>query len=285
MITPSYNCDSYILRSYQMLVAQSYPFWEWIVVDDGSSDETHLVFDKLSLADKRITYSRLSRNMGRGYARNAAIRQASSDVIVVWDVDDLYPPGRLMRIKESLVDQDYDFFYSDALIASKSLALVGASSGPPIRKTDCFIHPSLAFNRRVLATTGYSINQRTGEDFALMYLLLRDYNGFHAPDYLAIYIQDREVSPLKAIRCNQSHLFTLLRLAMQSSASSRDLLRVLPRYLVKLIPLACLCIFPPLYKYTLRFRGYGNIDALKLSDDVLQTISLPLMADTGNPLA
>ncbi|MDM7940633.1 MAG: glycosyltransferase, partial [Methanothrix sp.] len=56
IITPTYNHERYIAECIDSVLAQSYPYWEQIIIDDGSSDGTQ---DVISLyKDKRIKYIR-----------------------------------------------------------------------------------------------------------------------------------------------------------------------------------------------------------------------------------
>jgi glycosyltransferase involved in cell wall biosynthesis len=55
VIMPTYNQCTFIRRAILSLFQQSYPFWELIIINDGSTDETDL-YIKDYLNDKRVTY-------------------------------------------------------------------------------------------------------------------------------------------------------------------------------------------------------------------------------------
>lgn len=98
--------------------------WEWIVVDDGSTDETQKIMQELASSDERIRYVRYAPNRGRGYARTVALEEASGDWVVVWDADDMYYPDRLLHIAKAKAD-GFDFFCSYAVIVDNDLEIVG----------------------------------------------------------------------------------------------------------------------------------------------------------------
>ncbi|HXF61125.1 MAG TPA: glycosyltransferase family A protein [Caldilineaceae bacterium] len=90
---PCYNSASTLPMALASLIAQTYQNWECIVVDDGSTDgSAHLV---ASLHDRRIRLVRLSRNYGRGVARQIALEAARGDFLCSLDADDWLYPNKL----------------------------------------------------------------------------------------------------------------------------------------------------------------------------------------------
>lgn len=54
IISPSYNCEKFIGKTIDSVLAQTYENWELIIVDDCSTDNTDAVVGKYN--DKRIKY-------------------------------------------------------------------------------------------------------------------------------------------------------------------------------------------------------------------------------------
>ena len=54
IITPSLNSERYIGEAIQSVINQSYPYWELLIVDGGSSDKTIDIIEKFSMSDSRI---------------------------------------------------------------------------------------------------------------------------------------------------------------------------------------------------------------------------------------
>lgn len=93
VIMPLYNKRPYVLRSIESIERQSYPHWELIIVDDGSTDGSA---DVVPCDDSRIRLFRQD-NRGPAAARNKAASMASGDYLALIDADDCYYPFKLER--------------------------------------------------------------------------------------------------------------------------------------------------------------------------------------------
>lgn len=79
------------------VVGQTYPQWELIVVDDGSSDATESVVQRYRAHyGDRVTYIRQA-NRGASAARNVGMERASGQWLAFLDSDDAFTPGKLVR--------------------------------------------------------------------------------------------------------------------------------------------------------------------------------------------
>ena len=95
VITPSYNVEKYISHAIESVLNQSYKKWELIIVDDNSSDDTVKIIQKYLKIDKRIKLIQLEKNMGAGYCRNLAIKNAIGQFHSFLDSDDLWHEKKL----------------------------------------------------------------------------------------------------------------------------------------------------------------------------------------------
>ncbi len=91
IIVPCYNQASYIGHTLDSVLAQTYPHWECIVMDDGSADNTREVVQAYCQKDARIRYYR-QENAGVSRARNNAVKQAAGEFLLPLDGDDLIGP-------------------------------------------------------------------------------------------------------------------------------------------------------------------------------------------------
>lgn len=66
--------------------------WEYIFVDDGSSDSSYAELQKLADKDKKVKVLRFSRNFGKEIALSAGIEAASGDAVITIDADLQHPP-------------------------------------------------------------------------------------------------------------------------------------------------------------------------------------------------
>jgi glycosyltransferase involved in cell wall biosynthesis len=81
VIVPTYNQATFLPAAIASVVEQTFPSWEIIVVDDGSTDHTPSVLDELT---RRVPGLRVvpQQNAGRSAARNAGIRLARGRYLV-----------------------------------------------------------------------------------------------------------------------------------------------------------------------------------------------------------
>jgi glycosyltransferase involved in cell wall biosynthesis len=101
IITPNYNSQKHIIETYHSILNQSYPNWEWLIIDDGSTDDSVEIIKQLSLSDPRIkVFDREKRPKGASACRNIGIEHAKGDYLMFLDADDLLAPFCLeQRVK------------------------------------------------------------------------------------------------------------------------------------------------------------------------------------------
>jgi len=97
IIMATYNRGYCIGRAIQSIVNQTYPNWELMVVDDGSSDNTDEVVQELQDKDSRIRYLKLEKNLGCSGARNEAMKICTGDYITFLDSDDEYDSTKIEK--------------------------------------------------------------------------------------------------------------------------------------------------------------------------------------------
>ncbi len=93
VIMPLYNKRLYVGSSIESVKKQTYPNWELIIVDDGSTDGSA---ELVPQDDRRIRLLRQP-NRGPGAARNRGFQMASGDYIAFIDADDCYYPFKLEK--------------------------------------------------------------------------------------------------------------------------------------------------------------------------------------------
>ncbi len=95
IVTPFYNAGTYFEQTFHSVMNQTFPWFEWIIVDDGSDRAEDLdVLKKFASSDRRICIVR-QKNRGLACARNTGIQRAHTDIIVPLDADDLLSPQYL----------------------------------------------------------------------------------------------------------------------------------------------------------------------------------------------
>jgi Glycosyltransferases involved in cell wall biogenesis len=98
VFTPTYNRGKYLRRLHDSLKAQSQYLTEWLVVDDGSDDNTAAIMEELiKEAAVSIAYF-YQENGGKHRAINRGVQLAKGDLFFIVDSDDYLPVGSLSEV-------------------------------------------------------------------------------------------------------------------------------------------------------------------------------------------
>ncbi|MCM1231281.1 MAG: glycosyltransferase family 2 protein [Ruminococcus flavefaciens] len=151
VIIPTYNREKTIIRCLDSIFKQTYPVYEVIVVDDGSTDETLNIIKNQYSDDVRIIKQR---HKGAQAARNVGVIAAKGEYIAFLDSDDEWLPKKLeLQIQELARNKDA-VVCGDAYIQmdwENSIPLVYRSMGEEKRTIK-------AGTRRILRMNGQSGN-------------------------------------------------------------------------------------------------------------------------------
>ncbi|WP_433435254.1 glycosyltransferase family 2 protein [Nonomuraea sp. CA-141351] len=99
VLTPSFNRAEYLPELYRSLLTQDVDL-EWLIVDDGSQDDTEEVVRELKAQSPFPIRYRRQPNLGKHWALNHGVAVAEGEVIAQVDSDDLMCPGALRRLLE-----------------------------------------------------------------------------------------------------------------------------------------------------------------------------------------
>ena len=97
VLMPTFNQAAFICRALESLLAQTLQGWELLIIDDGATDGTRATIEPF-LADDRIRYERLPRNVGLGAALNRGLDRARAPLIAYLPSDDLFYPEHLAAL-------------------------------------------------------------------------------------------------------------------------------------------------------------------------------------------
>lgn len=98
IITPFYNTGVIFHETAQSVFQQSFQQWQWLIVNDASTDATALaVLDEYRQRDPRICVIDLPANSGPAAARNLAFREAQTEYVTQLDSDDLLEPTAIEK--------------------------------------------------------------------------------------------------------------------------------------------------------------------------------------------
>lgn len=257
ILSPTYNCANFILRSYHSLCSQTRDDWEWVIVDDGSNDNTQEIVKTLN--DSRVKFHTYAVNKGRGFARNYGLTKCLGEIVVVWDIDDIYLPNRLENIYNEIIVDQYDFMVSKAIVVDNSFNVKGIRGFSDSTLFRGFVHPTLAFKSSIKEVVNYDKKMRAGEDLSLMIELSNNYRGKYLDENLMLYFEDREVNLQKTIQMHESHTETIRKVIKERTVtvSKSDYLKINFLLFAKNMILKAFLLKPSLYLKTVKFRKKG----------------------------
>lgn len=95
IVTPYYNAGKYFWQTFHSVMNQTFPWFEWLIVDDGSTNPNDIeCLHRFAKMDQRIRIIGIE-NGGVSNARNIGFLNAKTEIIVPLDADDLISPQYL----------------------------------------------------------------------------------------------------------------------------------------------------------------------------------------------
>jgi glycosyltransferase involved in cell wall biosynthesis len=129
VVVPAYNAEEYVGAAVASALAQTYPRLEVVVVNDGSTDSTSRVLERFRPAVRYVEQP----NLGVAAARNRGIREATGELVVFLDSDDVWLPKRVASMVRFLADhRDIGFVTTNQFLLVGDRPTTRRYYGPPI---------------------------------------------------------------------------------------------------------------------------------------------------------
>ena len=103
VIVPVYNAEFFLEKCLNSLVNQSYQNLEFVLINDGSLDNSFSICEQYGLKDKRFKLLNI-KNKGVANARNLGLSNCSGDYICFVDPDDFIDPEYIFSLQEKIED-------------------------------------------------------------------------------------------------------------------------------------------------------------------------------------
>ncbi|WP_223842371.1 glycosyltransferase family 2 protein [Methylotuvimicrobium alcaliphilum] len=184
----TYNCADYVEETMISILAQTFTDFEFLIIDDGSSDDTCARIRQFD--DRRIRLYSEPDNQGVGARLNQALSLIRTPYIAKVDADDISLPHRFSQQLQFLQKHPqfgiaksyFEYFTDDPLVAqsdrfrqfrSVKEAEHNCVNQPDdiaqqLRRWNCVIHTSYFAKTDVVKQIGY-VKSRVGEDYSLFY--------------------------------------------------------------------------------------------------------------------
>ncbi len=117
IITPYFNGAEFIDETINSILGQTLPFFEWIIIDDCSTDEKSIEkLETLQSLDNRIKVIKKSKNTGAADTRNTGVKECKGEYLSFIDCDDLIVETYLEKLYFALLtNKDASWAYTDSL--------------------------------------------------------------------------------------------------------------------------------------------------------------------------
>jgi glycosyltransferase involved in cell wall biosynthesis len=189
-----YNGVRYLDAAIASILAQSFKNFEFIILDDGSTDATPRKLQQWAAKDSRIVILRNEANLGLTKSLNRGIRHATGEWIARQDADDCSLPDRFARQIAFLADNPEVGLLGTGrwIIDEAGKRAVEPHIQPENHTEICwkvitrnpFCHTSTIFKRKLALECPYDENHSFGQDFELWGRLLKLTRGANLPEPL-----------------------------------------------------------------------------------------------------
>lgn len=196
VIMSVYNSESYLKESVNSIINQTFSDFEFIIVDDSSTDSSLKILEQYALKDKRITLLKNIENSGLAVNLNKMISISKGKYIARMDADDISLPERLEKQHDFMENNPDIGVYGTQVIPFGSKA-VKMHSAPlsheeilaSILFTNPMMHPTIMFRKNIFTETGIRYNEslRTSQDLDLWFSLIRKIRFGNSPEVLLKY--------------------------------------------------------------------------------------------------
>jgi glycosyltransferase involved in cell wall biosynthesis len=218
VIMPVFNAAAYLKPAVNSILSQSYSNFEYIIVNDCSTDSSLKILR--SFRDPRIKIISNSKNLGVAGSLNRALKLAKGKYVARMDADDISHPDRLRKQVEFLElnpntiacgVQTEIIDGQNQIISTRSFPISSKSCHDYLMLTSPILHPTLMTRASVYKKIGYTAKYKTAEDWDLYFKLLKFGKLANLPDTLYSYRQIFGSNGFKNIK-NAFILITKIRL-------------------------------------------------------------------------
>lgn len=183
VIMSVYNGEKYLKEAIESIFNQSFGDFEFIIVDDGSSDNTLKILKEYAKKNSRVKIIKNKNNIGLTKSLNKAIQDAKGEYIARMDADDISLPKRLEKQvkfmeknpKVGLLGAAYYQMNSKGEIVGKNIFPISNKKLQKVLiKYNHFFHASVMIRKNILNEVGlYNENIKSAQDYDLWFRIAR----------------------------------------------------------------------------------------------------------------
>ena len=181
VVMPNYNCEKYIWEAIESILNQNFTDFEFIIVDDGSSDNSWDIIQEYVKRDDRIVAIKNVRNSWVSISRNNWINIAKWNYIATMDSDDISISDRFEK-QVKFLDENEDVWIvwgtmqimdeDWKVYSERKYNLTDLEIRKKIFRYSPFCHPTTMFRKEIINKAGwYNIFLHDAEDYDLYFRL------------------------------------------------------------------------------------------------------------------
>lgn len=201
VITPVYNGRRWIFEAIRSVLAQTFTDFEYLLVDDGSTDGSAEILERFAAGDGRLRVIRRPANGGIAVTRNTGLQEARGRYVAMLDHDDVSQPRRLeLQVRRLDREGDCVLLGSQVLLIDPDGRPISRMGGLPTRHDEIVrlllagrvsVHQSAMMMRRqaVWAVGGYRARFDGADDFDMYLRLTERGRAANLPEELCRYRQ------------------------------------------------------------------------------------------------
>lgn len=213
VLMPAYNCGKYIKSAIDSILNQTFKEFEFIIIDDGSTDNTEEIVS--SLKDSRIKY-RKTENKGTSAALNYGVSLCKSDWIARIDADDVNTHNRLEKQVNFIeANPECDIISSWSIYFKDPSRIIFLLKEPLYHKEiydylnihNPINQSAMICRKSIFTNFSYNEQLNSNEDYDLMYKLRDNVTFANMPEFL-VYTRVREDS--RTLTGSMDNLYNML---------------------------------------------------------------------------
>lgn len=206
IITPAYNSEKFIEKTYESIKNQTYKNWEWLVIDDNSIDGTFEILKRLSKEDSRIRIYRNTTNLKAASSRNKGLDSSSGEYITFIDSDDLWnykflekQMKKMKELSQNLVFSSYSRIDEDNLKNYGDYVVPLKVTLNDLLKTNYMSCLTVLYKKEKFKEIKFNENLKMHEDYVMwLEILKKEKEVYTNQEVLATYrIRKKSVSSNK----------------------------------------------------------------------------------------
>lgn len=229
LIMSVYNGEDYLAETIDSIINQTFKEWEFIIINDCSTDKTAEILDKYSKEDSRIKVHTNETNLRLPSSLNKALSKAQGKYIARMDADDIALPTRLQKQFDFMeANPDIDLSSCRFLTLKNGVYSSGGCGGRAdfesikalLLVTNPILHPGIIAKAEAIKALGYDKNFTCTEDMELWTRFVLEGKRIEIlSDYLMIYrLHDKQITETtldkqvnEVVKVQKNYLSSLLK--------------------------------------------------------------------------